>query len=60
MKIFLKKKNYIMVFSDEKAFNSFIFIDDNFMWIKIIIQLYIRISSLPYCFDIYTLDKCIS
>ena len=45
-------KNYVMIFHDEIAF-----INDNHMQINIIIRICIRISSLPYRFDIDTFDN---
>jgi len=42
------------------SFEVFLFLDDNCMWIEIIIRICIRISSLPYRrFDISTLDNSI-
>jgi len=46
-----KKINYFFFF--QIYLQLFLFIDDNSIWIKIIIRIYIRIFSLPYRFDVY-------
>jgi len=47
----IKKLHY--EFRGRNDLQLFLFIDDNSIWIKIIIRIYIRIFSLPYRFDVY-------
>ena len=53
-------KNYIIRFDDENGLNLFLFIDDYFKWIKIIIRICIRIFSLFYRFDVEALNNDLS
>ena len=53
-------KNYIIRFDDENGLNLFLFIDDYFKWIKIIIRSCIRIFSLFYRFDVEALNNDLS